>query len=104
MITMFEQYNELDPYGEENWSDKPKIEEGYFCIRMLRDFNINLSHGSYDEDYAEEYTTVLKCDAGDEIYVDIIYVENNYVTITADTGEDYVGVGNIPTDCFEIVN
>jgi len=98
----FEQFNDLDPYGEEDWDYKePEELNGYVKIRILRNSDIYLSYGDAEEDNI--YDMKLELNVGDELYVDIIDDHGDSVTLTADTGDDYVGVGILGKNKFEII-
>lgn len=102
----YEQFNELDPYGEENWDDKSILPtSGYHNIRMLENYELDLSYGDYDDqdEYEEEYRKTLSLEIGDELWIDMFGEYGYFVLITVDTGDDYVGTGCIPVNSYEII-
>lgn len=106
MIKTFEKYKDIDPYGEENWDDKPiEITKGYNHIRMLDYYNINLEYGHYDDDdyYVEDFTEELDLEIGEELWVDVLDVEGDNVYVTMDTGHENVGRGILPKNVFRVI-
>lgn len=103
----FEQFNDIDPYGEENWGSEPvEIDDGYYSIRILFPINVDLSYGGYDDhdDYVEKYSGFWELQNGEVLNIDIYDQDEVNIYFTADTGDDYVAKGQIPKGSFEIMN
>lgn len=109
MIKKFENYKDIDPYGEENWDDKKPnyadIPEGYYHVEMVMDYALTIEYGFYDEEdyYIEQYRSTLELEQGDDIWIDIIGNEGENVYITVDTGDEYHGRGILAKNSFVIL-
>jgi hypothetical protein len=96
MIKIFETYNEIDPYEEENWNEKP-IEIGWQEIVILRDFDLKfykpIKNGRWKiADYVE-------FEIGDILWANVKDIDDGVATIEI---RNDGGIGFLEIGAFEV--
>ena len=107
MITIFENFNDIDPFGEENWGKEKIISLGYTKIKIIYNIMMYVSFRDYinDDDYIKVGTKTLFLNQGDELWVDINDYDDNDIYFNVQLKDEYyVGTVHLPIKSFDIVN